>query len=151
MSRTFVSTSVRDAVAQKLTAHPEVIATGAKVVARARGQLVSEIQQAIARLKLGIVVLPCEIVKVNPNTPTPVVEELRVSVAVSESKLNDGVEGEELAELLLVLLHGVALTELGEGVLLFADEGPVRYDEAPNGLAITTVFFRCTGLPAEPA
>ena len=149
MSRTFISTAVRDALVAALQANTEIAATGATVVARERGRLVSEIQQTIARLKLGVVVLPCEIVKANPNTMPPLVEELRVSVAVSESKLNDGVEGEELAELLLVLLHGSSLPAVGPECVLYADEDPVRYDETSHGLAVSTVSFRCTGLPAQ--
>lgn len=151
MSRTFLTTAVRDAVAKRLTAHPELLAAGATVVARERGKLVPEIQQTIARLKLGVVVLPCEISRVNPNSAPPLVEELRVSVAVSESKLNDGAEGEEVAELLLVLLHTLALPEVGPEVTLYADESPLRYDETTHGLAVSTISFRCTGLPAQRA
>lgn len=149
MGRTFISTAVRELVAQKLRTHPEIIATGAAVVTRARGQLESELRRIIASLVLSIVVTPCEIRKVNPNTSPPLIEELGVIVTVTESKLNTGLEGEELAELILVLLHGMPLPELGPAVELYADADGTRCTESPDKLALTIVSFRCTGLPAQ--
>lgn len=150
MNRIYSTTAVRDAVAKRLTECPEIVDAGATVVARERGRLISDIQQTIARLKLAVVVTPCEIVRVNANTIPPVIEELRVTVAVSESRLNDGPEGEELAELILLLLHGEFLPEVGPECVLYADDGPVTYDETPTGLAVSRLSFRCLGLPAQP-
>lgn len=152
MNRTFISTAVRAAVFQALLTHPEIIATGAVVVQRERGQMISQIQEALAGIELGLVVLPCEIMSVNPNNEVPIVNELRVSVTALESPLNQGIESEELAELVMVLLNGMRLPMLGPDVILFIDEGGVRYDEDPKrSLMLSTVSFNCTGLPAQLA
>lgn len=150
MSTVFITTSVRDALAALLSADSDLTATGAKVVARRPKQLVSEIQKAIAQLTLGVVVLPCEIVRVNANTMPPLVEELRVALTVSESPLNSGPEAEEIAELLLVKLHGSSLPAVGPECVLYADERPWRTAETQAGLNLVTVSFRCVGLPAQP-
>jgi hypothetical protein len=70
-----------------------------------------------------------------------------VSVAVSESKLNTGPEAEEVAELILAKLHGLALVLVGPEVTLYAETKPNEYAEA-GALNVVTVTFRCTGLPA---
>lgn len=147
---TFACSAVRDAVAAVLEADPLVAESGATIVARKRGQLISEIQAKVASLKLSIVVMQGEVVKVNPHTEPPVIEEMRVHVVVGETRLNNGIEGEQLAELLLRLLHNTTLTTLGPETRLFADEGSVKYDEEPKaGLTLTIITFNCTGLPAQ--
>ena len=151
MARTFLTTAVRDAVANLLKTNAEVVATGATIVTRAPGQFMANVQESLAKLVLAVVVMPCEVVRVNANTMPPVVEELRVTLSVSESVLNKGVEGEELAELLLVLLHGIALPAVGPEVVLYVEESPWRIEDTAGRLAVTTVSFRCIGLPAQPA
>ncbi len=151
MPTVYITTAVRDALAALLAADSELTSTGAKVVARRPKQLVSEIQKAVAQLTLGVVVLPCEIVRVNANCSPPLVDELRVSLVVSESPLNSGPEAEQIAELLLVKLHGAALTAVGPECVLYADERPWRTAETQAGLNLVTVSFRCLGLPAQTA
>lgn len=146
----YITTAVRDSLVAWLSESVELQETGAKVVARVRGSLISDINETIASLGLAVVVLPCRPTSVLTSVETPLIEELLVTVVVSESPvLNAGPEGEQVAELLLRLLHNRPLPIVGPGVMLFATPKPWSSDES-DGLLLNTLTFRCTGLPARP-
>ena len=149
MATLYATTAVRDAVAAALAADPGFTALGAQLVARKKGQLLSQIAAAVAKVKLAVVVNAGELVELNPNTSPPVINELKLTLTVTETPVNDGLEVEQVAEALIVLLHGKALTEVGPGVTLYAEPQPWQPAEAP-GLSMVNLSFRCTGLPAQP-
>lgn len=149
MSTVYATTAVRDAVAAHLAASADFAALGAQPVARKKGQLLSQLAVAVAKLKLAVVVNPGELVELNPNTFPAVINELKLTLTVTETPLNDGLEVEQVAEALVVLLHGLPLPAVGPEVVLYADPHPWQGAEAP-GLSIVNVSFRCVGLPAQP-
>lgn len=139
----FITTTLRDVVAQRLQTNTALLATGAEIVTRQRGQLPSQIAEVLATLKLGIVVFPAIVEKANPNTAPLYLERLSLTIRVTESALNDtDYEAEQIAEMLHTYLHDWQLPpEIPGRPMLFSDPEPMTPGQMSE---VGPFFIDCT-------
>ncbi|MDR2981992.1 MAG: hypothetical protein LBV12_07060 [Puniceicoccales bacterium] len=148
--RKFVTTRIRDCIAEYLRANLEIVETGAEIVTRERAKLPSQIAEIIAGIKLGIIVMPAVAIKANANTDPLYVETLQVTIRVVETVLNDTeYEAEEIAELLHTYLHGWKLppTIDGEPLLFSEPNDPMMPGSVGDNYYVDCIFNTHGGVP----
>jgi len=135
---------IRDAVWSALRAR--AVLHGVEVLKREPKQLQSEIEAAIAQLKLCLFVFPAVLLDPNENNPGPYFDRIEIRVRCIENPiLNDTVlDAHQLMEIVHQLLNGLTLIGLpGLNSLSGTKPGSVPVEDDQN--VIWDVIYKTSG------
>lgn len=141
--------AIEDEIAAAIEALPEFASV--PVLAADRGDIESNINEAVNQVGQWVVVAIDKVSVVHPDVPGPRFDLIRISVVVGErpaTRPADGKPAVELAEIILSLLHHMSLDSTGQAVM--ADTEAMTY-LAEGGLVqwALTLVSTATG-PATP-
>lgn len=145
MNSRSVLETIQEAVAANLRTHPDL--SGVDVLTRRQGNLISLIDNALAKLGLVIAVLPPIARVTSPNVPGPVFSEVDLALHVVQIPTTD--EGQrsslEVAEICLQALHQkqIVLPDGSQSLLIAAQNAIIPVDEAPS-INLVQVNLRCS-------